>query len=141
MVTKTDTINDLLEPRSRLAQLARPDARRSDDDTTPTDEYTAFARGRIGTRPQMMICFRKCSGEVTVFAYSLLVRIQSDNPDRGFTLTFSDTKVTIEGENLTPLFHYLREHRAVEIVEADRTELMQAEGECVVSRILVVSPK
>ena len=59
----------------------------------------------------------------------LLVRIQSDNPDRGFTLTFSDTKVTIEGENLLPLFDSLREHRAAEITEADRTELMQAEGE------------
>ena len=141
MATKTDTINDLLEPRSRLAQLTRADARRTDDDTTPTDEYTAFACGRVGTRPQMMICFRKCSGEVTGFAYSLLTKIRSENPDRGFTLTFNDTEVRLEGENLLPLFHYLREHRAVEIVEADRTVLMQAEGECLVSRILVVSPK
>ena len=141
MATKTDTINDLLEPRGRLAQLARPDARRSDEDSTPTDEYTAFARGRIGTRPQMMICFRKCSGEVTVFAYSLLTKIRSENPDREFILTFNDTEVRLEGENLLPLFHYLREHRAAEITEADRTELMQADGECVVSRILVVLPK
>ena len=112
MNSKTDTICDLLQPR-----------------------------GRVGIRPQMMICFRNCSGEVTVFAYSLLTRIHSENPDRGFTLTFGDTKVTLEGQNLTPLFHYIREHRTVEVVEAERTVVMQTEGECVVSRILVVTQK
>lgn len=141
MSTKADTISDLLQPRGRLAQLARGDGRRSDDDAIPNDEYAAFARGRVGTRPQMMICFRKCSGEVNVFAYSLLTRIRSENPDRGFTLTFSETEVRIEGEHLMALFHYLREHRAAEIVEADRTIVIKAEGECVVTRILVVSPK
>ncbi len=140
MNSKTDTINDLLQPRGRLAQLARGDNRRTDEEAD-TGEYTAFARGRVGTRLQMMICFRKCSDEVIVFAYSLLTRIQSDNINRGFTMTFGDTKVTIEGENLIPLFHYIREHRAVEIVEADRTVMMQVDGECVVSRVLVVSPK
>ena len=89
----------------------------------------------------MMICFRKCSGEVTVFAYFLLMRIQSENTDRAFTITFGDIKVSIEGENLTALFHYIREHRAVEIVEADRTVVMTANGECIVSKILVISPK
>ncbi len=138
MNSKTDTINDLLQPRGRLAQLAQRDNRRPDDEasTSTANEYTAFARGRVGTRPQMMICFRKCTGEVTVFAYSLLTKIHSENPGRGFSMTFGDTKVTVEGENLTPLFHYVREHRAVEIVEADRTVLIQAEGECVVSKIL-----
>jgi hypothetical protein len=89
----------------------------------------------------MMICLRKCSGEVIVFAYSLLTRIRSENPDRGFMLTFGETEVRIEGEHLLALFHYLREHRAAEIVEADRSVVMQAEGECVVTRILVVTPK
>ena len=143
MNSKTDTLNDLLQPRGRLAQLARGDNRRTDEEaaTDTTDEYTAFARGRVGTRPQMMLCFRKCSSEVTVFAYSLLMRIHSENPDRGFTITFGDTKVTLEGENLTALFHFIREHRAAEVVEADRTVVMTTEGECVVSRVLVVSPK
>lgn len=142
MNSKTDTITDLLQPRGRLAQLARGDTRRSEDDsaTGSAEEYTAFARGRVGTRPQMMLCFRKCTGEVTVFAYSLLTRIHSENPVRGFSITFGDTKVTIEGENLTPLFHYIREHRAVEIVEAERTEILKTEGDCVVSRIAVKSP-
>lgn len=141
MNSKADTISDLLQPRSRLAQLARGDTRRPDEETTTApDEYTAFARGRVGTRPQMMICFRKCSGEVTVFAYSLLTRIHSENSDRGFTMTFGDTKVTLEGENLVQLFDYIRQHRAVEVVEAERTVVMSSEGECVVSRILVVSP-
>lgn len=137
MNSKADTISDLLQPRGRLAQLARGDARRTDEETTnATDEYTAFARGRVGTRPQMMICFRKCTGEVTVFAYSLLTRIHSENSDRGFTMTFGDTNVTLEGENLVQLFDYIRQHRAVEVVEAERTVVMTAEGECVVSRIL-----
>ncbi|MEZ6033191.1 MAG: hypothetical protein R3C17_08875 [Planctomycetaceae bacterium] len=142
MNSKTDTISDLLQPRARLAQLARGDTRRTDEESaTATDEYTAFARGRVGTRPQMMICFRKCSGEVTVFAYSMLTRIQSDNTNRGFTITFGDTKVCIEGENLTPLFHYVREHRAVEILETERTVFLTAEGDCLVSRVSVVLPK
>ena len=141
MSFKSDTISDLLQqPRGRQAQLARGDDRRSDEDSV-SDEYTAFARGRVGTRPQMMICFRKCSGEVNVFAYSLLTKIHSDNPDRGFAISFNETVVRLEGENMLVLFNYIREHRAVEIVEADRTVLMTAEGECVVSRILVVSPK
>ena len=142
MSFKSDTISDLLQqPRGRLTPLARGDARRSDEDSVSADEYTAFARGRVGTRPQMMICFRKCSGEVNVFAYSLLTKIRSDNPDRGFAMSFNDTEVRLEGENMLMLFNYIREHRAVEIVEADRTVLMTAEDECVVSRILVVLPK
>jgi hypothetical protein len=88
-----------------------------------------------------MICFRKCSGEVTVFAYSLLTRIHSENPNRGFTLSFHETEVRLEGENMLMLFDYIRQHRAVEIVEADRTVLMTVEDECVVSRVLVVLPK
>jgi hypothetical protein len=140
MTTDGDTIADLLPPRSRHVQFARPEPRRQDD-AAAADEYTAFARGRVGTRPQMMICFRKCSGEVYVLAYSLLTKIHSENPDRSFTLSFSDTQVRIEGENLIQLFHYVREHRAAEITEAERTVVMSAEGECVVSRVLIVSPK
>ena len=141
MNSRNDSINDLLQPRGRLAQLSKGDTARSDSEKATSDEYVAFARGRVGTRPQMMLAFRKCSGEMTVFAYSLLIRIRTENTNRGFMMSFADTDVRIEGENLTPLFHYVREHRAVEIVEADRTVLMQAEGECLVSRILVVSPK
>jgi len=143
MNSKADSITDLLQPRGHLAQLARSETRRTDDApaTGSGEEYTAFARGRVGTRPQMMVCFRKCTGEVNVFAYSLLTRIHSENPARGFSMNFGDTKVTLEGQNLTPLFHYMREHRAVEIVEAERTVVMTADGECVVSRVLVVSPK
>ena len=142
MSFKGDTISDLLQqPRGRQTQLARGDTRRPDEESVSADEYTAFARGRVGTRPQMMICFRKCSGEVNVFAYSLLTKIHSDNPDRGFAMSFNDTVVRLEGENMLMLFNYIREHRAVEIVEADRTVLMTAEDECVVSRILVALPK
>jgi hypothetical protein len=140
MNTDADTIADLLPPRSRHVQFARPEPRRQDD-AAAADEYTAFARGRVGTRPQMMICFRKCSGEVSVFAYSMLTRIYSENPDQGFTLCFHEIEVHIEGENLLQLFQYLREHRAVEIVEAERTVVMSSEGDCVVERVAVVSRK
>jgi hypothetical protein len=140
MTTDDDTIADLLPPRSKHVQFARTEPRRVED-TTTAEEYTAFARGRVGTRPQMMICFRKCSGEVNAFAYSLLTRIYSENPNRGFSMSFSDTEIRIDGENLLPLFHYVREHRTAEIVEAERAVVMSSEGDCVVSRILVISPK
>lgn len=127
------SITDLLQLRPKFAEIAKPASADSDD--TSEDEYVAFARGRIGRRPQMMITFVKCSGEVEVLAYSRLTRIRSENPDRGFTLTFGEAEVCIEGEQLTPLFHYVREHRAVEVVEADRSVIMESEGECLVSKI------
>jgi hypothetical protein len=140
MTTDGDTIADLLPPRSRHVQFARPEPRRAEE-TTTAEEYTAFARGRVGTRPQMMICFRKCSGEVFVFAYSMLTRIRSEDLERGFAMSFGDTEVRLEGNNLLPLFNYVREHRTAEIVEAERTVVMQAQGECVVSKISVALPK
>ncbi len=73
--SKQNSESRLFRPTGQIAP--RGNARCSDDDSIPTDEYTAFARRRIGTRPQMMICFRKCFGEVTVFAYSLLTKTRS----------------------------------------------------------------
>ncbi|MFN8707501.1 MAG: hypothetical protein ACK526_13455 [Planctomyces sp.] len=134
MTTDGDTIADLLPPRSKHVQFARPEPRRPEE-TATAEEYTAFARGRVGTRPQMMISFRKCTGEVFAFAYSMLTKIYSENPDRGFTLFFSDTQVHIEGEHLLQLFHYLIQHRVIEVVETERAMVFQAGGEYFISNI------
>lgn len=131
------TLSDLLEPRSNFADKAKP--ARTETEATEQD-YSAFARGRVGRRPQMMLAFQKCTGEVEVFAYSTLRRIQSRDPDRGFAINFGDVELTIEGQNLMQLFHYVCEHRAVEIVEAERTVVMSAEGESFVTRITRTQP-
>lgn len=128
------TINDILVPQRRFSESVKPD-RESSSEETP-DEYTAFAHGRVGRRPQMMVAFRKCSGQVEVFAYSRLTQIRSENPNRGFTLLFGDREVTIEGQELATLFRYLCEHRAVEIIEADRPGLMSIVRGTVVSEII-----
>lgn len=39
-------------------------------------------------------------------------------------LSFNDTEIRVHGENMLVLFYNIREHRAVEIVEADRKVLM-----------------
>lgn len=86
------------------------------------EEYTAFASGRVGRKPQMMIRFRKASGQTKVYAYSMLTEIDSENPDEAFTLTFGMSKVEIHGQNLQRLFDYVCEHRAQEVSEPDRAD-------------------
>ena len=102
-------------------------------------EYSAFPAGRVGRRPQMMVCFRKCNGEVEVFAYSMLSRVRSENPDDGFTLCFGNDEVTVRGTHLMRVFHYLCEHRAVEIIEADRAAILAMNGDAVVEAIEFLS--
>ena len=82
-----------------------------------------------------MISFRKCDGSVEVFPYSMLSRIHSSNPDQHFRMTFSVNEVSIEGVNLKQLFHYICQHRATEVVEANRAIVMATEGDCCISRI------
>lgn len=89
------------------------------------EEYTAFASGRVGRNPQMMIRFRKASGQTKVYAYSMLTEIDSENPDESFTLIFGVSKVVVHGQNLQRLFDYVCEHRVLEVVEADRASQMR----------------
>lgn len=126
-----DTIQSLLASRPRARPTTEPDEERY----APETDYVAFGHGRVGRRPQMMIALRTCNGKTTAFPYSMLSEIESDDPEKGFTLTFGTRRVIVEGHHLTTLFRYLLEHRALEIVEADRTVVMKRGNECVVSNI------
>ena len=133
-----DTLSELLKPRSDISQFTStgsspPDASQAEDD------YVAFGHGRVGLRPRMMLAFRKCNGKVEVFPYSLLSRVCSDDIDTGFTLTFGPQTIMVTGRNLTQLFRYVCEHRAVDIVEADRTRAMCDDTATVVTSIRIES--
>ena len=83
-------------------------------------ELDTLGSCRFARRPQMMLAFRKSSGEFEVFAYSMLCRIRSEDPARSFELRFAATTVTVTGENMMRLFEYVCEHRMLRIVESDR---------------------
>lgn len=124
---------DLLEPQRKFAARAKPETLTRGADAA--DDYVACGLASIGRRPQMMIAFKKCDGQVEVFPYSMLTRIRSTNPDRRFTLVFPGLKISIAGEKLERLFHYVCEHRARELVEADRAVGFVEQGECLISAI------
>ncbi|MFN8709744.1 MAG: hypothetical protein ACK50J_23980, partial [Planctomyces sp.] len=137
MSGRTESILQLLNNRTRAGQSAGSVEEEATEygENPSAEEYTPFALGRVSRRPQMMLLLRQCTGEVTVYPYSLLMQIHSQDPSKGFTLTFGDHKVQIEGENLTHLFNYVCQHRATEIVEAGRAELLTAAVEAVVTRL------
>ncbi len=128
-----DSILDLLQPRSSLTELSRP-AALVESTVSAESDYVAFGHGRVGRRPQMMIAFRRCSGEIEVFPYSMLRKIQTEDPDRGFHLSFGETEVLVRGRGLIQLFRYVCEHRAVEMVEADRASTL-GDMECLITEI------
>lgn len=102
----------------------------------PPDEYEAFAGVRIGNRPQLTLVFTKCTGEVLGFPYANLMQLTSTDVGQGFTLEFAGVEVVIKGRNLARLFRYVCDHRAAEIIEADRAEaLLARQGEPVVEEI------
>jgi hypothetical protein len=88
-------------------------------------EYEAFAHGRVGNRPQLMVVFKKASGEVFAFSYISLTEIRSPNPNKGFVVDFSGVKVAVVGDHLETLFRYLVDHKAAEIIEVDRAKAFQ----------------
>lgn len=135
MSDSRDALSNLLEPRT--GNFVRQTHKSTTDDEP---EFSVTARGRIGRQPQMMLAFKKCSGEVEVLPYSLLRRIHSSDPDRGFIMLFADVQLTMEGQGLTQLFHYVCEHRALEIVEAERTVALAAAEDGAVTRITRVQP-
>lgn len=136
---RTESILQLLNNRPRGGQNTGSVEEEATgyDEAASTDEYSPFALGRVSRRPQMMLLLRQCTGEVTVYPYSLLLQIHSQDPSKGFTLTFGDHKVRVEGENLTQLFNYVCQHRATEIVEAGRTVAFTAADGPLVMQILV----
>ncbi len=99
-------------------------------------EYRAFAFGRVSIRPQLMIEFSKADGFHLILPYMDIKSISTPDPSKGFILEFSGRKITIEGNNLTNCFRYMRENRVAILVEADRVSAMQeAETEPVIYRI------
>ncbi len=102
-------------------------------------EYEAFASGRIGNRPQLMLVFRRANKEVLAFSYLSLTEIRSPDPEKGFTLDFSGMKVVVAGERLGRLFQMVCTHRAAEIVEADRVMAFQTDATDPVVTSLLVS--
>lgn len=126
-------IFDLVEPSARLSTLSNvtTGANSSDSD----DDVVEENRCRISRRPQMMLGFRTCNGEIDVLPYSMLTRIRSEDSSRTMRLSFSHGDVMIEGEQLTRLFHYLCEHRVLEIAESDRTDCLSSQNEMIVSAI------
>ena len=106
------------------------------DDPADDEEYKAFAHGRVGTRPQRTVLFRKCDGEEEGFAYAQFSRIRTTDRGREFTVEFAGVQVKVEGRNLGKLFAFLCAQRVPEIVEAARaTALSLPDSEAVVESI------
>lgn len=91
------------------------------------DDLNSLGACRFANRPQMMLGFRTCSGVVEVCPYAMLARIRSENPDRNFELQFTAATISVSGVNLLRLFHYVCEHRAMEIAESQRSEVLEAD--------------
>jgi len=129
----TTSIRDLLEKQGRrIGSTVTPLAPAAE----PKAEYEPFASGRIGNKPQLTLVFRKANGTVRGFSYSFFYSVESDDPADGFTIDFTHDKLEVVGRNLKRLFHLVCEHRAAEIVEAGRNELLQTpENDPVVEQI------
>ena len=127
-------ILDIVEPHARLSTISQVTTgaqQASQDD----QEVIEHGRCRISRKPQMMLGFRKCSGEIDVLPYATLTRIRSEDTSRSMRLCFSQGEVLIEGEELTQLFHYVCEHRVLEIAESDRTDCLSSRSAMHVSTI------
>jgi hypothetical protein len=88
-----------------------------------------FVSSRIGDRPQAMVVFRKKNGSVRGFSYVLFYSIEADNPAEGFSMEFSQVRVTITGRNLESLFHMVCMHRVAEIREVDASDLFKTNND------------
>ena len=110
---------DSLKDRLREETAARKFAA----DVRPTEEveiYQGFSYGRVGTRPQLMLCFIKCDGHHLAMPYCDLRSISTSDPNKGFVLEFDNKEILIEGTSLFTCFRYLRDQRLSELVEIDR---------------------
>jgi hypothetical protein len=107
-----------------------------------TEIYQAFSFGRVGIRPQLMLCLVKCDGHHLVLPYADLRAIITSEPDKGFLLDFGGRELLIEGTSLLICFRYLRDHRLAELSEIDSSSAMlQPEGTPVVHKITIRKPR
>lgn len=120
-------------------------SKRFSEEVRPSEEsetYQAFSFGRVGIRPQLMLCVVKCDGHHLVLPYIDLHAISTSNPDKGFLLEFSRREILIEGTSLLICFRYLRDHRLAELTEIDRPSAMSQPDETpVVQKITIRKPK
>ncbi|WP_254509541.1 hypothetical protein [Anatilimnocola floriformis] len=123
MVDNVSTaIRDLLERKPNKSDSAEV----VDAEAVEPEEYAALANGRIGNRAQLSLVFRKASGAAHAYSYTHLFSVESDNPNEGFTVTYSAAKtVVVRGQNLAILFETVCRHRAAEIVEATRAQALE----------------
>ncbi len=110
--------------------------------TTSDEEYQAFGAGRIGTKTQIMVAFRRSDGYVEALPYASLNRIYSSDTERVINLDFGDRHVLIEGSHLALMFRYLTDNRCSEVVQVDeRTAMRQNLDDPIVSRIVITSAR
>ena len=101
-----------------------------------TNEHGVCEGERVGINPQLSVIFRKADGSATGFAYSHLYSVDTSNEAEGFVAEFTQTKVTVKGRNLGPLFGFICQHRAAEVTEAERHQVFeQGSEEPVVEKI------
>ena len=101
----------------RLKRLASP----SPTPPPPVEEdegYSAFASGRLGTKPQLTLVFRRVTGSCHAFAYAHLYALEYD-PSVGILLKFTQHRVALLGRHLDDLFRYLCLHRVQTVQETD----------------------
>jgi hypothetical protein len=119
MEGNTAGILALLEKQGRSNGAAKPPANVDDHEK----EYVAFANGRIGTRPQLAIIFRKADGSAKGLSYAHFYGVEANDPASGFIAEFTQTKVIVKGRNLEELFRFLCQQRIWEVVEAQRNQI------------------
>ena len=120
-------------------------AKRFTDELRPGDDteiVQGFSFGRVGQRPQLMLCLIKCDGHHLVLPYADLRCITTSDPDKGFLLEFVGREILIEGSSLMMCFRYLRDQRLAELVEINRPSVMaQPEDVPVVQKMTIRKPK
>jgi hypothetical protein len=130
-------MKDGLTQLDRLKNLAKGTAEPKDAE----EEYTAFASGRLGTKPQLTLVFRTVAGVSHAFAYAHLYAMEYD-PAAGIMLQFSQHWVTVRGRNLEGMFRYLCLHRVQTVQETDalHAEALPAK-EAVVTGLLILTAR
>ncbi len=111
------------ESSSLGIHLRHPVSSTTDDER----DLSAFANGRIGTKPQLTITFRRVSGASHSFAYSHLYAITTEAEAGGFVAEFSQHRVLVEGRNLQHLFRVFCDHKVHTIQETSPSQALGME--------------
>ena len=103
---------------------------------TNEDKYQAFSFGRVSSRIQSMVTFKKQDDYVEAISYANLSRVWSSNIETEIRLDFGDRQVLVAGINLKEVFHYLCSNRCSEIVElSTRASMGFPDGQAVVTKL------